>query len=353
MELNTSVKPIRQYNYISDSFITSNKEEVKLDGAVILGDKHCYDIMVDHPDHLFVLSNDIICSNSGAFKGKKNISGLKYIQQFVESPETFADKATVAEEDGKISKIEDAPQGGKYVYIGDKQHYILPNMDIEVKVGQEVEAGDILSDGLADPEEIVKYKGLGYGRKYYATRFKKLLEDSNAGASLRNTEILARNALDKIQITDPDGYAGYLPGDIVSYNKVEANYTPRESSKKVSLNEDSNKVLNKYLEEPVLYHTIGTRITKSMLNELKDLDINEIVINDEPPGFEPVTIRMREASMKGVDDWISRMNSSYIKSNIIDAASKGLDSNIKSNINPYARMGVAYDFGKDIEKGKF
>lgn len=355
--MHNSIEKIKDIVLQDKAIILRNGKSSKIKNVEFLGNRQCFDIEVENKDHLFLLNNGVITSNSkhtsGAYKGKKDISGLKYIEQFTESPETFADKAAVAEEDGKIQKIEDAPQGGKYIYINDNKIYVLPEMDINVKVGDEVEAGDILSDGLADPEDIVRYKGLGAGRKYWATRFKQLLEDSGGAASLRNTEVVARNILNKIEITDPDGFGSYLPGDIVSYNKVEEDYEPRENSKDIDLKQDSNNALNKYLEEPVLYHTIGTRVTKSMLKELKELGIDNILVNDEPPGFEPITVRMREAAMKGNDDWLSRMSSSYIKSNLIDAAARGLDTNINENTNPYARMGKAYDFGKNIEKGKF
>ena len=45
---------------------------------------HCYDIEVDHPDHLFILSNGIISHTSSkqtsvAFPERKSITDLPYI----------------------------------------------------------------------------------------------------------------------------------------------------------------------------------------------------------------------------------------------------------------------------------
>lgn len=328
-------------------------QKLELKSKEFIGDLQCFDIMVEHEDHLFVLANDLICSNSGAYKGKKQIAGIPFLEAFVGSPESFPERAAVATKDGKISKIEDAKQGGKYIYIGDDKHYVLPDTDINVKVGDTVEAGDILSDGLADPEDIVRYKGLGEGRRYYANRLKQLLDDSGTPASLRNTEMIARAALNNVRITDPDGLGGYLPEDIVSYNKLEANYKPRENSKVSKIKNNESNLLGKYIEQPVLHYSIGTRITPSVLNNLKDIDIDEVTVNDEPPGFEPIMIRAAEVTSKGEADWLVRMQGSYLKSGIIDSAIKGLDTNIRENINPYARLGQGYDFGKNINKGKF
>ena len=329
-------------------------QKLELESKEFIGDLPCFDIMVDHPDHLFVLDNDLICSNSGAYSAKKQISGLPYIEAFVGSPETFPDRASVSTIDGKITKIADAPQGGKYIFVNDQPHYVLPNTDIDVKVGDEVEAGDIMSDGLADPEDIIRYKGIGEGRKYYAERFAKLLADSGAPTSARNAEMVSRSAINSIRITDPDGYGNYLPDDIVSYDKFEANYTPRESSKEWSLKKDKTNVVGKYLEKPVLHYSIGTRITPKVINKLNEAEIDTILVNDEHPGFEPVFIRAQEITSKNSDDWLARLQGSYLKSNIIDSAIKGLDTNIKENINPYVRIGQGSDFADKVtEKGLF
>ena len=328
-------------------------QNLELESKQFIGALQCFDIMVEHEDHLFVLANDLICSNSGAYKGKKQISGIPFLEAFTGSPETFPERAAVATKDGKVTKIEDAPQGGKYIYIGDDKHYVLPDTDINVKVGDSVEAGDIMSDGLADPEDIVRYKGIGEGRRYYANRLKQLLDDSGAVASLRNTEMIARAALNTVRITDPDGFGGYLPEDIVSYNKIEANYTPREDSKVSKVKDNDSNLLGKYIEQPVLHYSIGTRITPSVLKNLKEIDVDEVTVNDEPPGFEPVMVRAAEVTSKGEDDWLVRMQGSYLKAGLIDSAIKGLDTNIRSNSNPYARLGQGYDFAKNIDQGKY
>lgn len=294
---------------------------------------------------------------AGAYQGKKNISGLAYIEQFLQSPEEFKDKATVAEIDGVVKKIEDAPQGGKYIYINNEKHYVLPDTDIKVKVGDQVEPGDILSDGLADVEDIIRLRGLGEGRRYFSERFKQLLEDTGLAANKKNTEMIARGMYDHVEITDPDGIAGYLPGDIISYNKLEANYKPAKSAKLFNLKnkEEKNNLIGKYLEKPVLHYTIGTKLTKRMVDRIADSEAFDTVLaSEEEPKFEPITVRLQESSAKGNQDWLARASSSYLKQNFIDAANKGLDTNVKSNISPYPRMAVGFDFADNIERtGKF
>jgi hypothetical protein len=165
--------------------------------------------------------------------------------------------------------------------------------------------------------------------------------------------MIARAALNTVRITDPDGFGGYLPEDIVSYNKIEANYKPREDSKVSKVKDNDSNLLGKYIEQPVLHYSIGTRITPSVLKNLKEIDVDEVTVNDEPPGFEPVMVRAAEVTSKGEDDWLVRMQGSYLKAGLIDSAIKGLDTNIRSNSNPYARLGQGYDFAKNIDQGKY
>lgn len=321
-----------------------------------VGKQHCYDIEVNHPDHLFVLASGLITSNSkhtaGMYQGKKTYAGLEYIEQFLQSPETFKDRAAVSEFTGKVEDIKPAPQGGSYIIINGQEHYVLPNMDIFVKKGDEVEAGQILSDGLADPEDIVRLRGIGEGRKYFTDRFKQILDESGAKAHRRNVELLARSFVDKVKITDPDGLGDFLPEDVISYNALEANYVPEKDTKAYSV--DDENAVGKYLQKPVLHYSIGTKLLPSMLKHIKKTGISDnVFVSEKEPKFEPVLIRLREAPLIGHNDFIGKGIASYQKSNYLDSAITGAQSNIKENLNPYVRMAQPDFAEKSKQTGKF
>jgi hypothetical protein len=63
-----------------------------------------------------------------------------------------------------------------------------------VKDGEHVEAGTQLSDGIVRPDDVVRIKGLGEGRLYYARRLKQMLDDGGTPANPRQAEIVARAA---------------------------------------------------------------------------------------------------------------------------------------------------------------
>lgn len=338
------------------SYIEPSKDLYKAklikDKTIYKGLLHCYDITVDHPDHLFVLANGLITSNSGMYQGKKTYAGLEYIEQFLQSPETFKDRAAVSEFTGKVEDIKPAPQGGSYIIINGQEHYVLPNMDIFVKKGDEVEAGQILSDGLADPEDIVRLRGIGEGRKYFTDRFKQILDESGAKAHRRNVELLARSFVDKVKITDPDGLGDFLPEDVISYNALEANYVPEKDTKAYSV--DDENAVGKYLQKPVLHYSIGTKLLPSMLKHIKKTGISDnVFVSEKEPKFEPVLIRLREAPLIGHNDFIGKGIASYQKSNYLDSAITGAQSNIKENLNPYVRMAQPDFAEKSKQTGKF
>ena len=77
-----------------------------------------------------------------------------------------------------------------------------------------------MSEGLGDAEDVVKYKGLGEGRLYYANRLNRILADSGAGSDKRLTEVLSRGVLRHVRVTSNDGLGNYLPDDIVDYNAL-------------------------------------------------------------------------------------------------------------------------------------
>ena len=315
-----------------------------------LMDAPCYDIEVDHPDHLFLLANGMITSNSakhtaGMTQSKKTYSGLDALIQFTQSPEKVKDQGAVSELDGKVENIEEAPQGGMLVTIAGKQHYVPQGHEVEVKVGDKVEAGDQLAEGLVDAEDIVRLKGLGEGRKYYAERLNKMLADSGAATDKRNTEIIARGALRHVRVTNDEGMGDYLPDDVIDYNALQGSYRPSETSQKMA----PDAAVGKYLQTPVMHYTIGTRITPKVAANLKKHNHNEIDVDDVEPGFKAEMIRLRASSHTN-PDWLASLGTSYLGKQLNEASTKGDDTNVLENVDYRPRLAFGKDFGRKADQ---
>lgn len=287
--------------------------------------------------------------------GKGNYQGFEMISSLAKVPKVFPDRAVLSTVDGTVSKIEDAPQGGKYIIVTDKhgeesRHYVSPGYDIDVKVGQELEAGDQMSDGVIDPSELVKYKGIGEGRRYWATRFTKAIRDSGMAANRRNAEVLARTVMNTVRLNNEDEAGEGLPGDVVTYTRWSDGFKPRKTSAIVAPTVSS---VGKYLEQPVLHYTIGTRITPSVINTLKKFKVDKMMVNDTAPDVTPFMERIEDSNAEK-PDWMARLGTTYLKSRLQEDVARGAQSRLHST-EPYPGIakGIEFgDWGQPLSKNK-
>lgn len=321
--------------------------------VVELGEIRCFDISVDHPDELFVLANGVICSNSkhtsGASTIKKSYSGLDWMGKFVQMPTEFPDRAPIADTDG-AARIEDAPQGGWYVHIGEKKHYVPAHLTPLVKNGQMVEAGTPLSDGLVRASDVAQVEGLGQARRYWAERFGQMLKDSGIPGSKRNLETVARAAVNHVRVVDADPSDDELvPDDVVPYDMALNKLT---TSSKGTLAAPGAAV-GKYLRAPALHYTVGTKVTPTMARKLDEVEFGEIEVTDEAPKFAPDLSRLATATFAN-PDWAASLGTSYLRKQLVNRAGRGQDTNFKSNINFAPRLMVGEGYGENIETtGKY
>lgn len=281
----------------------------------------------------------------GGFKGdKKMFAGFDIIDQIVQSPETYPFKAAVATRDGKVNKIEDAPQGGKFVYIDGEQHYILPGFEPQVKEGDHVEEGDTLSEGITDVYDVLKHRGLGEARRYYVDRLRQAFEESDAGRpSKTNLETLARATLDHVIVEDPDGLGDVLPDDVVSYNKLSTSYSPPADTSNVPV----DKAVGGYLQAPLLHFTINTKLSPKMVDRIRAAGITSIPVSRSEPKFKPEMFRLRAAAHPGTD-WLAKMHTSYLMNNLNADASRARETNVEKNVHFAPRLAIGEGFGKNI-----
>jgi hypothetical protein len=190
---------------------------------------------------------------------------------------------------------------------------------------------------------------LGAGRKAYADYLKEVFSNSGLYASSRNLEMLARGSLDHVRITGNEGMAGYLPDDLASYNSMVSNFIPGE---KASLS-DPSKSIGKYLQSPALHYSIGTQLTPNMVEKMKEVGVNKVVVSEDEPEFTPEMIRLRTA-VQHEKDWLAALHSSYQSARLQNAATSGADTDIESNIHFAPRLAVGTGFGdKSQITGKF
>ncbi|GIW59071.1 MAG: hypothetical protein KatS3mg087_0137 [Patescibacteria group bacterium] len=256
--------------------------------------------------------------------GKKHMGAIaggigsvtSVLQQLINVPKSYPGGAIHSSVTGVVREVRPSAFGGKIVRINDVEYTIPGTLQCLVKVGDKVEAGDVISSGLPNPQEFVRNKGIGEARRLFTNLLIQSLSHFGLPIHRRNAEIIARGLIDWVAITKP--ILGYNPGDIVSYNVLEHQWQPRPGSKREYL--DSAK--GKYLEEPILHYSIGTPVTESVIQTLKKWGVKDVLVHEQPPPFEGF-IEPARTYLRHDPDFLAKLLGSYQKRMIMEAAAFG------------------------------
>jgi len=276
--------------------------------------------------------------SAGVAGANKSMTGFHLINQLIQVPKTFTGGASHARLDGKVEKIVPAAQGGHYVRVGGVEHYVGQGFDITVKPGDEVEAGDVLSDGIPNPAEVVRYKGIGEGRRYFTQTMLDAYRRSGITAHRRNLELIARGLINHVRLKDE--FDEFVPEDVMQYSHLEHRWQPREGHQVV----DPRQARGWYLEKPVLHYSVGTPIRPSVIKNLQEFNIKQIAAHREPPPFEPEMVRGLE-NLTHDPDWQTRFLGSYVKKNLLKGVHRG-DVSDERGTSYVPSLTRAVDFNK-------
>lgn len=264
-----------------------------------------------------ISQGQLSAKHSGGVAGQeKAVGGFQYINQLIQVPKKMQGGAAHAELDGKVQRVEEAPAGGSYVYINDQKHFVAPGFDLKVKQGDDVEAGDLISNGIPNPALIVKHKGVGEGRRYFVNEFRKAMASGGMRGHRRNIELLARGLINHVKLTEETDE--HVPDDVVPYSTLEHTYKPREGHQVLN----PKKAIGQYLERPVLHYTIGTKIRPSMIRDFEEFGIRELQTHKDPPPFEPHMVRGMY-QLQHDPDWMTQMYGSGLKKSLLNSAARG------------------------------
>ena len=278
---------------------------------------------------------------AAAASDRKQLEGIKGVRQLLEIPTSFLHKAVLADRDGKVGDVVPAPQGGSYVAVEDSRHYVPPDQRVTVAVGQPVFAGDSLSDGVPRPDEIVRHKGLGEGRRYLVDALHDVYRRAGADVDKRHLETLARSVLSHVQIVDPGPDDAFMKGDVIDYNRFRGALAA--SRRRVSLSD----AMGETLAQDVLHYTVGTRVTPEVAGALARRGVHEVNIADEAPMAIPM---MRPASRTPLlnPDWMARLGHRYLKDSLLAGAHRGDLADVHG-YSPVPAYAAGTEFGQGPE----
>lgn len=272
-----------------------------------------------------------------AKKEKGRVQGLKGLRQFLEIPKTFMNKAILSTETGTVSHIKKAPQGGYNIAIGQTNYYAPPNVAPSVEIGQKVTPGDALTDGIPKPDEVVRYKGMGAGRKYIVDQLHDVYKGQGIDVDKRHFEILARTHLNHVQV-DEDPENRFYPGEVVNYT------TMMQQLSKDAEKQPLGKAHGRILAQGYLHHAAGTGITPEISKELLKNGIKTVYVALHPPKISFVMQPITSNPLLN-PNWLARMGHRKLKTTALEAAHFGESADIHST-HPVPGFAYGTEFGK-------
>ena len=221
--------------------------------------------------------------------------GLPRVQELFEARNPKA-KATIAEIDGKITKIKE--EHGKYKIsitnkLETKEHITNYGSKLCVEKGTEVHCGDKLTEGAISPKELLAVTDPITTQEYILKEVQYTYRSQGVDISDKHIEIIARRMISKIRIVD-GGDTHFLPGSLVNFREFT----------------DGNKETIIKGKTPALGKPILLGITKAALETDSFLSA---------ASFQETTRILTDAAIKGKVDPLSGLKENVIIGKLIPA----------------------------------
>ncbi len=155
--------------------------------------------------------------HTGCVAGADITQGLPRVEELFEARSPKG-KSTIAEVDGKITKIEDV-QGKWKITIHndneDREHITAYGAKLRVEKGDVVSAGDRLTEGNISPKELLAVTDPITVQEYILKEVQKVYRSQGVEPNDKHIELIAKRMISKIKIME-QGDTDLLPGTMVS-----------------------------------------------------------------------------------------------------------------------------------------
>lgn len=128
------------------------------------------------------------------------------------------------------------------------KHVLAKSTPLAVKDGDQVEAGDQLTEGSLDPNEILEYKGIQATQRYLINQVLGLYASQGIDINAKHLELIVRQMFSRVRVEEP-GDSLYAAGEIVS---------------RASVVEDNTELL-KDGQQPIIYTQLLLGLTRASI----------------------------------------------------------------------------------------
>src|SRR5450759_317525 len=115
---------------------------------------------------------------------------------------------------------EELSEDGK-VLPKDYDYQIPVSLKLMVSDGDEVSAGDQITEGSADPKELLEIVNREAVQLYLVEEVQKVYKDQGVEIHDKHIEVIVRQMLKRVTVSDPGDSAEFLPGQLVEYMDFE------------------------------------------------------------------------------------------------------------------------------------
>jgi len=168
--------------------------------------------------------------HTGGVAGDDITQGLPRVEELFEARKPKG-LAIIAEFGGTVA-IKDTKKKREVIVTnketGEQKAYLIPyGSRIKVLEGQELEAGDELTEGSVNPHDILAIKGVRAVQDYMIREVQRVYRLQGVEINDKHIEVIVRHMLKKIRIEN-NGDSGFLPGvmvDALEYEDAVENLT--------------------------------------------------------------------------------------------------------------------------------
>ncbi len=233
--------------------------------------------------------------HTGGVAGDDITQGLPRIQELFEA-RIPKGQATISEIDGVVKEIRETKDRREIEVQGEaetKTYLVTYGSRLRVSEGQEIEAGDELTDGSIDPKEILRIKGIRGVQNYILQEVQRVYRNQGVEINDKHIEVMIKQMLRKIRIVDA-GETTLLPGAFSDIHEYEA----------------ANKVAIISGKEPAVAKPVLLGITKASLETDSFLSA---------ASFQETTRVLTDAAIKGKVDKLLGLKENVIIGKLIPA----------------------------------
>jgi len=158
--------------------------------------------------------------HTGGVAGSDITQGLPRIQEIFEARNPKG-QAVISEIEGVVKDISDVKEKQEVIVQGEIETRTYPvpyGARVSVSIGDQVIAGDVLTEGSIDPKELLKFQGTDGVQTYLLKEVQKVYRLQGVEIGDKHIEVMVRQMLRKVTIAD-SGETDLLPGSLLEVHQ--------------------------------------------------------------------------------------------------------------------------------------